>query len=249
MSVASGIGNGTGRVAALSAAGTHIRPETVMAPGIGRRIRLIVEIGVLYLAVPLLLKLIVFGLHAPLFVVLPPVLLALLAFLLWDRTFRVVAEFGKGFRFVELLSILALFLVVGGIILFVVARILPDDLFSMPLERPRIWKRVMLFYPLLSVLPQELIYRSFFFHRYGPLFGRRRWLAILVNGALFGFGHVIFASYLAMVLTMLLGLVLAWRYERTRSLWAVWLEHSLYGCLIFTVGIGFIFFTGVASVG
>jgi membrane protease YdiL (CAAX protease family) len=98
------------------------------------------------------------------------------------------------------------------------------------------------------VIPQELIYRTFFFHRYGPLFGEARWLAVAVNGLLFGFAHIIFGSYVSIVLTALLGFLIAWRYERTRSFWGAWLEHTIYGCLIFTIGLGRYFFTGIGSV-
>ncbi len=236
-------------VAVLSAAGTRARPQVVASPGPGRRARLLVEIGLLFIAAPLLVKFAVFSFRLPLFAVLPPVLGLLILYLLWDDTFHLATELGKGFRLVELGWMLALFVLVGGALAWFVASSLPERFLGMPRWRPEIWRMVMLLYPLLSVLPQELIYRSFFFHRYGPLFGSARWLAIIVNGVLFGFGHIMFGSYVAVALTMLLGALLAWRYERTRSFWAVWVEHSLYGCLVFTVGIGFLFFTGVASVG
>jgi membrane protease YdiL (CAAX protease family) len=105
---------------------------------------------------------------------------------------------------------------------------------------------VVLVYPVLSALPQELVYRVFFFHRYGALFGERRWLAIAVNGALFGFGHIVIGNGIAITLSAALGLVLAYRYLYARSLWAIWLEHTLYGTLAFTIGIGRYFFAGVS---
>jgi CAAX protease family protein len=43
------------------------------------------------------------------------------------------------------------------------------------------------------------------------------------------------------------GLIFAYRFARTRSFFAVWLEHALYGDLIFTIGLGRFFFTGVAN--
>ena len=43
------------------------------------------------------------------------------------------------------------------------------------------------------------------------------------------------------------GALFAWRYERSRSFWAVWVEHVLWGWLVFTVGLGVFFFTGVAN--
>ncbi len=106
---------------------------------------------------------------------------------------------------------------------------------------------VLLLYPLLSVIPQELVYRTFFFHRYGPIFGRHRWVLVLTNGALFGFAHIIFNNWIAVVGSAVVGSIIAYRYWMTRSFWAAWLEHSLYGCLIFTVGLGMFFFTGVSN--
>ena len=125
----------------------------------------------------------------------------------------------------------------------------PDEFFWLPLNRPKLWGKIMLLYPILSVVAQELIYRTFFFHRYGPLFGNERGLMILTNAAVFGLAHIIYGSYVSLVLSALFGVLLAWRYERTRSFWAVWLEHSLYGCLVFTIGLGRYFFTGVANIG
>ena len=105
----------------------------------------------------------------------------------------------------------------------------------------------MALYPLLSVIAQELVYRTFFFHRYGRLFGDATWAAILANGALFGFGHIIFGNWIAIAGTTVIGCLLAYRYVRTRSFWAVWFEHSLYGALVFTVGLGQFFFTGISN--
>ena len=42
------------------------------------------------------------------------------------------------------------------------------------------------------------------------------------------------------------GLIFAYRFTRTRSFLAVALEHALYGDLVFTIGLGQFFFTGVA---
>ena len=42
------------------------------------------------------------------------------------------------------------------------------------------------------------------------------------------------------------GLLFAWDYARHRSLRVTWIEHSLYGCLIFTVELGRLFYTAAA---
>ena len=107
----------------------------------------------------------------------------------------------------------------------------------------------MLLYPLMSAAPQELIYRTFFFHRYGALFGRAWGFAIALNAVLFGFGHIVVGTEVAVIGTMATGALFAVRYALTRSFWAVYLEHTLWGGLVFTVGLGRFFFTGVGIVG
>ena len=233
----------------LEAGGTMARPLVIANPALGRRLRLILEIGLLFIAGPLLIKYGVFGLRLPLFVVLAPVFLTLLFYLLWDDTFQVVREAGRAFSWEEAGSILGLFVGVGAIVTAFVSQRFPDEFLALPFNRPSLWAKIMLLYPVLSVVAQELIYRTFFFHRYGPLFGRARWLLILTNAAVFGLAHILYGSWVSIILSALFGVLLAWRYDRTRSFWAVWVEHSLYGCLVFTIGLGRYFFTGVGNVG
>jgi len=233
----------------MAAGGTIQRAEHLAQPAAGRRIQLLIEIGVFFLVAPILITYAVYGLRLPLFLVLQPVLLAFIVYLLWDGTFLLRRELARGFPIGELFSMLAMFLIVGGALTAFVAQEMPRSFLSFPRYRTGVWATVMILYPVLSVVAQELVYRTFFFHRYGPLFGRHRWLAIIVNGALFGFAHIIFYNPVALAGTFVAGCLFAYRYERTRSFWAVWLEHTLYGCLIFTIGLGGFFFTGIANPG
>lgn len=231
----------------MEAGGSLPRAAAITHPEALRRYRLLIELGLVFIGAPVAIRYVVYVWHVPLFLVLQPVLTTLILYLLWDRTFGLRRELYRGFSHDEFISILLLFLVTGGIITTYVELEMPDAFLAFPTLRPNTWLLIMLLYPVMSVMAQEIVYRTFFFHRYGPLFGNARWLAILVNGFLFGFAHIIFGSYVAIALTCLLGWLLAWRYERTRSFWAVWLEHTLYGNLIFTVGLGSYFFTGVAA--
>ncbi|HEX8266138.1 MAG TPA: CPBP family intramembrane glutamic endopeptidase [Pyrinomonadaceae bacterium] len=117
----------------------------------------------------------------------------------------------------------------------------PDNLFNFPIERPVVWASVMILYPLLSVYPQELIYRAFFFERYRKLFPSS-WATVLSSAIVFGLVHIIFQNPIAVILTLVGGVFFAETYARTRSLRLVWLEHALYGCLIFTIGLGEFFY-------
>jgi hypothetical protein len=187
----------------------------------------------------------VHGHGIPVFIALLPVLAVVLMFLVFDRTFSLRRELSRGFSLAQLASILVVFAIGGGIVAAYVAHFHPDWFLEFPRQRPETYKRIMLLYPLMSVVAQELVYRTFFFHRYGLLFGRAWWLAILLNGVLFGFGHIVVGTPLAIYGTMLTGALFAWRYAMTRSYWAVFLEHTLWGGLVFTVGLGRFFFTGV----
>ena len=229
----------------LSAGGTlSLRPLTL-----ARRLRLLVEMALIYLGVPFLVEAAVHGDRLPVFIALLPVLAIILALLLIDPTFSLKRELSRGFSLLTLLSMLAVFLIGGGAIAYYVATFHPDWFLEFPRNRPDTYWTIMLLYPLMSVPAQELVYRTFFFHRYGAMFGRAWWLAILLNAALFGFGHIVVGTELAVLGTMATGVLFALRYALTRSFWAVYLEHTLWGALVFTVGLGRFFFTGVGIVG
>lgn len=131
----------------------------------------------------------------------------------------------------------------------------PERLFILARERPQILALIATMYPLLSVWPQELAFRVFFFHRYAELFARSgvptehrtensRWAFLLLNALVFAWAHIVMLNPLALVICVPGGLLFAYTYARTRSLAAVWLEHALYGVWIFTVGWGWYFFAG-----
>ena len=63
----------------------------------------------------------------------------------------------------------------------------PEFLFSLVRRQPLFWTLIMLLYPLLSVCPQEFLYRAFFFQRYQPLFGSGRGM-IAASSLAFSFG-------------------------------------------------------------
>ena len=48
----------------------------------------------------------------------------------------------------------------------------------------------------------------------------------------------------AVALTLVGGWKFAATYRHTRSLWAVSIEHAIYGGILFTVGLGQFFYTG-----
>jgi membrane protease YdiL (CAAX protease family) len=81
------------------------------------------------------------------------------------------------------------------------------------------------------------------FHRYRPVF-RGRWPMIIASAVAFGYAHVVFDSALAVGLSSVGGGLFALTYDRTRSTLICAIEHTLYGCFIFTVGLGVHFYAG-----
>jgi membrane protease YdiL (CAAX protease family) len=111
------------------------------------------------------------------------------------------------------------------------------SLFIVVINKPKLWIIILLFYALFSVYPQELIYRTFFFQRYKNLF-KNEIIFILINAALFSLAHIFFKSSLVLILTFIGGILFAYTYQKTKSTLLVSIEHAIYGCWLFTVGMG-----------
>ena len=165
---------------------------------------------------------------------------ALLAFV-WMRGDRAAPHVFSA----EIREIFVRFVVLAPLIALLTWFLWPDTFLSLPRQKPLFWLMIMCLYPLLSVWPQEVLYRAFLFRRYSAVFGSTG-RTVVASAVAFGFAHVIFLNWIAVVMTALGGLIFARDYGRHRSLKLVCLEHSLYGCLIFTVGLGRFFYTGAA---
>ncbi len=119
--------------------------------------------------------------------------------------------------------------------------VIPERFFTFPMQRPGLWALVMLLYPLLSVIPQEIVLRSFFFERYASLFPKRMTM-IVANAFCFGFAHIMMSNWIAPSFCIVGGVMFASSYAQHRSLKWVSIEHAAYGCLLFTLGLGWFFF-------
>ncbi len=71
-------------------------------------------------------------------------------------------------------GILLLWAAVSLVMVAGVAVFAPDRLFDMPRQRTALWAAIVVLYPLLSVYPQELLFRAFLLHRYADPAGARR---------------------------------------------------------------------------
>ena len=143
----------------------------------------------------------------------------------------------------HLRGILALFIPAALLIAALTALYLRPRFLVLPLRTPWTWGAVMLLYPLLAAYPQELIFRAFFFARYRSLFPNPIVL-VAVNGLSFGLAHLLYGNWIAFVLSTLGGFLFAYRYLRTGSLFAVSVEHGLWGDFLFTVGVGWYLYSG-----
>jgi membrane protease YdiL (CAAX protease family) len=143
-----------------------------------------------------------------------------------------------------LLRIIVIFVLGGAAVLYLAWRS-GIDLFAFPRERHFLWLLVVLLYPLLSALPQEVIFRLFVFHRYRSLFPDPR-LMMLVSASVFALAHLQLGNLVALALPFLGGLLFAYTFSTTRSLPMVALEHGLWGDWLFTLGFGAYFYGGHA---
>lgn len=116
-----------------------------------------------------------------------------------------------------------------------------DAFFYLPRNDFDLWLLVMVSYPLWSAYSQEFIYRAFFFHRYRLLFSNG-YVMVFVNALFFSMAHIIFRNFIALSFTFFGSLLLSLTYLKNRSLNAVFLEHTIYGNILFTNGLGVYFY-------
>jgi membrane protease YdiL (CAAX protease family) len=167
---------------------------------------------------------------------------AALAVLLLDPSFD-RSRLWNGAAVIEHAGAIALLCAASLPVLYAVARWLePDEIFAMVRRRPWLWLLIMVAYPIVSVYPQELLYRAFLFQRYAPFLTTPA-ARIAVSAIVFAWGHVFFRRpWVAMLLTLVGGMVFAWHYEVTRSLAVASVEHAIFGDLVFSIGLGRYFF-------
>ena len=204
-----------------------------------RPARLWAEFAALYLAVPLAIA-----------VALPPrrMFAALaaatvlgLVLLAATGTFR-WSELVRGWRRVpwgQALAVVAAVLATGVALL---TTLRPEALWALPRHNPGLMLAIWALYPLLSALPQELVFRALFFHRYAPLLPRGQG-ALVLNAAVFAFAHLMYWSPVVLAMTFVGGWIFARAYVR-RGFPAAWMLHALAGNAIFAVGLGVWFYSG-----
>lgn len=61
---------------------------------------------------------------------------------------------------------------------------------------------------------------------------------MFLNAIVFSLGHIFFKNSLVIILTFLGGILFAITFNKTKSTLLVSIEHVIYGCWLFTVGMG-----------
>lgn len=96
---------------------------------------------------------------------------------------------------------------------------------------------------MLADYTQEVIFRGFFFHRYRTLFPNAS-VMLLTNGISFGMFHIFYGNWFSPLLAAVGGMVFGYRYLKSGSLLPAAIEHALYGNFLFTIGLGWYFYSG-----
>jgi membrane protease YdiL (CAAX protease family) len=205
------------------------------------RSELVVEFLLLFVALPLAYR------FSPVRIPALPLLWVVAGYAWWqllrDLRFNRAQLWNTGQLPGRMGAILVLFIVIALALWLAVRRFAPELEWSFVRRHPAFWAVVMVVYPVLSVYPQGLIYRAFFFERYAGLFPGK-WAMIIASAAAFAFLHIVFRNWLPVALTFAGGLLFAARYAESGSLATSCFEHALYGCWLFTVGLGQYFYHG-----
>lgn len=195
----------------------------------------ILELFLLFIAVPGLL-----ATSLPVYVKITTVIISLIYVVFISYTKMRNKRFKIGYKrasvtYVIRVSIISFLLLVFGVVL--IKYIDSELLFVVVRKKPFMWLVILFVYAFLSVIPQELIYRRFFYRRYRLLFRNKKLFAV-INVICFSWCHVFLNNLWVMIITALGGILFVYTYEKERNLRWVIFEHSLYGNIVFTLGLG-----------
>ncbi len=109
---------------------------------------------------------------------------------------------------------------------------------------PQLMLAIALAYPILSALPQELVFRPLFFRRYGAILPGSDTVAVWLNATIFSLAHLMYWSWIVAGMTFVGGLVFAYSYRIRRNFPEAVLAHSLAGVAVFALGLGVYFYSG-----
>ena len=201
--------------------------------------KLKIEFLIIYFLIPLLVIFINFFFsEQKIFVFLPLFLVFFLSLYLLKKTPGFSFDFLKKETEWKFFFLVSLIFIVSG---FFYTIILDSNLlFYFPKNYFFIWVSVILFYPILSVIPQEIIFRVLFFERYSCLF-KNQFFYLILNSIIFAYIHLVFQNFHAFFITLITSPIFAYAYLN-KSFKTCFLTHTVGGQLVFTYGLGEYFY-------
>ena len=140
---------------------------------------------------------------------------------------------------------IAVFALATGLVGYaVVQATAPQSFLRLPRTQPQLMLTIALLYPVLSALPQEIVFRPLFFRRYGAVLPGSVGLKIALNAAVFSFAHLMYWSWIVAAMTFAGGLVFAASYALRRNFPEAVIAHSVAGVILFALGLGVFFYSG-----
>lgn len=208
------------------------------------RVRLWAEFAGLFVAAPLVLALALppEALFPALFAVtgIGVVLLHLTPGFAWSELRRGIGRIRWDF-------VAAFVFATVGVGYAVVQATAPQAFLFLPRHQPALMLMIVALYPVLSALPQEILFRPLFFRRYGGLLPARSGPQLVLNAAVFSFAHLMYWSWIVAAMTFWGGLAFAWAYRVRRNFPEAVVLHALAGIVLFALGLGVFFYSGNVS--
>ncbi len=152
-------------------------------------------------------------------------------------------DLARGWNQIDWQVVAAFALAMTVVSVGVLMAVLPERWLVVYRMSPWVWLAIMMLYPLFSALPQEIVYRALFFRRYGSILPPAR-AALVLNAVVFSLAHLLFWNWIVAMMTFAGGLVFAWAYEVRGSFPLAAVLHAVAGNIMFTVGVGALFYTG-----
>lgn len=153
------------------------------------------------------------------------------------------ANLFRGFSTLNWMLIFGFSAITAMICYAVVTYFAPHAAFGLARHNMTLLLMILLLYPVLSALPQEIVYRALFFERYKAILPSPG-IAVLLNSALFALAHLMYWNTVVTLMTFCGSLIFAYSYVYARNFPQAVLLHAIGGNLIFIFGLGIYFYSG-----
>jgi membrane protease YdiL (CAAX protease family) len=154
-------------------------------------------------------------------------------------------ELWRGWRAIDWRLVAGFALAVLIVSAGVVEALVPGAFLGLIRSHPVFYGVIVVLYPILSALPQEVLFRVLYFRRYGRLLPHGP-AGLALNGVVFSLAHLMFWSWVVTLMTFVGGIIFAWAYERRGSFALAVTLHAVAGWILFGAGLGTFFYLGNA---